>query len=83
MEKETVKCFINDELVAEGISGNVFGTPIHALQSLANLLPKHGKYLKKGDVVVTGSLYQNPIIDSTSNVRLDFTNLGTIGFKMK
>ena len=83
MENETVKCFINDELVAEGISSNVYGTPLNALYSLVNMLPEHGTYLKKGDIVVTGSLYENPIIDSTSSVRLEFSSLGAIGFSME
>ena len=83
MENETVKCFINDDLVAEGIASNIYGTPLNALYSLANILPKQGTFLKKGDIVITGSLYQNPTIDSTCNVRLEFESLGAINFSME
>ena len=83
MKNETVKCYINDELAAEGVASNVYGTPLNALYSLANMLPKHGKYLRKGDIIVTGSVYKNPTIDNTCEVRLAFSNLGTIRFKMK
>ena len=83
MENETVKCFINDQPAAKGIATNVYGTPLNALHSLANMLPKHGTYLKKGDIVITGSLYQNPTIDNTCQVRLEFSSLGTIGFSME
>lgn len=83
MENETVKCFIDDKLVTEGVASNVYGTPLNALYSLVNMLPDHGTYLKKGDVVVTGSLYQNPTIDSTCSVRLEFSSLGNISFSME
>ena len=46
-----------------------------------HMLPEQGKYLNRGDIVVTGSLYQNPVIDST--VKLEFSSLGTIGFSME
>ena len=80
---ETVVCFINGEKVAEGSATRVYQGPLHALYSLANLLPEHGQHLKKGDLVITGSLYDNPTIDSTSQVRLEYSQLGTITFEMK
>jgi 2-oxo-hept-3-ene-1,7-dioate hydratase len=80
---ESAQCLINGEVQAEGISANIHGTPLNALYSLANQLPEHGLHLKSGDVVVTGSLYTNPSIDSTSTVQLQFSTLGEIGFKMK
>ena len=83
VENETVKCFINGKVAAEGRSAKVYGGPLNALYSLVNMLPRYGTYLKKGDVVITGSLYDNPTIDSTSDVRLEYSNLGTIHFSMK
>lgn len=83
MENETVQCFIDGQLVAEGVSSNVYGGPLNALYSLVNMLPKYGTYLKKGDIVVTGSVYDNPTIDGTANVRLEFSSLGSIHFRMK
>ena len=83
MKNESVKCFIDGQLVAEGSSSRVYNSPLHALYSLANMLPQYGTYLKQGDVIITGSLYDNPTIDSTSQVRLEYSNLGTISFRMK
>lgn len=83
MESETVKCFINGKLVTEGISSRVYGSPLYALYSLANILPKYGTHLKKGDVVVTGSLFDNPTIDNTCQVRLEYSTLGNITFNME
>ncbi|WPP49725.1 2-keto-4-pentenoate hydratase [Catalinimonas niigatensis] len=83
MHSETVQCFIDGELAAEGSSSRVYTSPLHALFSLANMLPQHGNYLKQGDIVVTGSLYANPTIDSTCQVRLEYNHLGNITFSMK
>ncbi len=83
MEDETVKCFVNGKLVADGNSSKVYQGPLHALYSLANLLPQYGTYLRKGDIVITGSLYTNPTIDSTSKVHLEYNHLGTITFNMQ
>ena len=80
-ENEIVQCYINDTLAAEGNGGKIFGTPLNALFWLANELPKHGLSLQSGMVVITGGLYQNPIIDGPADVRLEFTTLGTIRFK--
>ena len=82
-ENETVKCFVDDELVAEGNASRIYEGPLSALYSLANMLPEYGYHLKKGDVVITGSLYDNPTIDSQCQVRLEYSNLGTINFSME
>ncbi len=83
MKNERVKCFINGQLVAEGSASKIYGSPLNALYSLANMLPQYGTYLKQGDLIITGSLYDNPTIDSTSTVRLEYSTLGTISFRMK
>jgi 2-oxo-hept-3-ene-1,7-dioate hydratase len=83
LDNESVSCLINGEGKAEGISSNIYGNPLNALISLANLLPTYGKFLKKGDVVIAGSLYANPTISSTSDVLLKFSSLGEIHFSMK
>lgn len=83
LSSEKVTCSINGQAQAEGISTNIYGNPMNALFSLANLLPKYGRSLKKGDIVITGSLFQNPTIDATCEVSVSFSTLGDIGFKMK
>ena len=82
-QAETVACYVNEEKVAEGSAARVYQSPLHAVYSLANMLPEYDQYLRKGDVVITGSLYDNPTIDSTSQVRLEYAHLGTITFSMK
>ncbi|MFY0689935.1 MAG: hypothetical protein JXQ90_22380 [Cyclobacteriaceae bacterium] len=80
-ENETVKCYVNDSLVVEGIVSNIFGTPLNALFSLANLLPTEGKFLRAGDLVVTGSVYKNPLVSGAADVRVEFSSLGEIRFE--
>jgi 2-keto-4-pentenoate hydratase len=78
---ETVKCYINDELAAEGQAKNIYGNPLGVLLWLSNNLPKHGNYLRAGDIVITGSMYQNPVLNNTGIVRLEFSTLGNIEFQ--
>lgn len=80
-ENETAKCYINDELVVDGISSNIFGTPINALYEAANLLAAKGYPLKTGDLVITGSLYTNPRLEEPADIRVEFSTLGSISLK--
>lgn len=82
-ENETVKCYVNDSLVAEGKASNIYGNPLNALYELANLLPTQNRYLKAGDLVITGSVYQNPTVEGPAEVRVAFSSLGTISFITK
>lgn len=79
-DNETAKCYFNGELVAEGIASNIFGNPLNAVYELANLLPTQGRYLKAGEMVITGSMYQNPMLEGAAEVRLEFSSLGEIEF---
>lgn len=80
-ENETVRCYVNGELAAEGKASNIFGNPLNALYELANLLPTQDRYLKAGDIVITGSAYQNPTITGPADIRVEFSTLGNIAFK--
>lgn len=82
-DNETARCYVNGELAAEGVASNIFGNPLNAVYELANLLPKHKRYLKAGDLVITGSVYQNPTVDGAADIRLEFSSLGEISFKTK
>ena len=77
---EVARCLVDGELATEGTSTKIWGGPLNALFALANLLPQHGEYLKAGQIVVTGSLYSNPTVDSEARVQLEFSTLGNIDF---
>jgi 2-keto-4-pentenoate hydratase len=69
---------------ARGSSARVMnGDPLAALLWLANELPKHGRHLRAGDFVVTGSLFENPVIKAGESIEIEFTNLGKIAVGLK
>jgi len=80
-ENESAKCYINGKLMGEGISSNIFGSPLNALFHLANMLPEKNKFLKAGDLVLSGSVYTNPELNGAGEIRVEFSTLGTITFK--
>ncbi len=47
---------INGEVVGAGVGGDVLGHPLEALAWLANHLIDRGRWLRAGDVVLTGSI---------------------------
>ena len=52
---------INGELRAEGEAKIMMeGAPLDAVLALANRLPKHGRHLRAGDVVIIGSMLESP-----------------------
>lgn len=83
---ETAHMFINGESAASGSSRDIMGShgsPLDAVLWLANELPRHGRYLKAGDYVVTGSLYANPTVRPGDRAELRFSTLGTISFSVE
>ncbi|HKJ67882.1 MAG TPA: fumarylacetoacetate hydrolase family protein [bacterium] len=66
---------------ASAIMGQT-GNPIDAVLWLANALPKHGRHLRAGDFVLTGSLYENPTMEAGVNAAVSFTNLGSIQVRL-
>lgn len=77
---EAAKCEVDGVVVAEGTATKIYGGPLNALFALANLLPQHGIYLQKGQLVIAGSLYQNPVVNSAADVTVAFSTLGEISF---
>ena len=79
---EFAYCEVNGEVVAEGGATRIYGGPLNALFELANLLPKHGAHLKAGQLVISGSMYPNPVVDSEADVKVVFSTLGEIEFSV-
>ncbi len=51
-----IKLLLNNKLVRKGNGKSVLGSPINCLFWLANKLLSHGLLLKKGDIVLTGTI---------------------------
>ena len=77
LDAHPVAVFKDEQLVAEGVGGNV-GGPLHALTWVANELAAHGGGLRAGDVVITGTCVEPVPIAPGERLRADFGDFGAI-----
>lgn len=56
---EPAQLFVNDRLVAKGTGGRVLGHPLNSLLWLANDRIKRGDFLRKGQIISTGTCTGN------------------------
>lgn len=78
VENEAVECFVDGDSAASGVSSRIYGGHLNALNALVNMLPKYGHMIRKGDVVITGSMYTNPVVKGVAKANLQFSSLGGI-----
>jgi 2-keto-4-pentenoate hydratase len=67
---------INGELVGEGMGSDVMGHPLEPLAWLANALAAHGKELKAGMVVITGSIVSPKWLQAGDSALIEIEGLG-------
>lgn len=67
---------INGETTGTGISGDVMGHPFEALAWLARNLIARGRYLRKGDIVMTGSVVKTEWPKAGDEVVAEIEGLG-------
>lgn len=80
---ESATVFVDGEAQATGGGNQIMGSsPIDALVWIANALPTQGRHLQAGDVVITGSLYDNPTIVAGHMARVEFDSFGSISVSM-
>lgn len=74
----TGRAILNGVEVARGSGADVLGHPHHALAWLANHLAGQGEHLRKGEIVLTGSLVQTLWLKAGDSVKMDLSGLGTV-----
>lgn len=80
---ESATVFVDGEEKATGAGGQIMNTtPLDALHWIVNELPKHGRFLRAGDVVITGGLYDNPTLTAGSTAEVRFDSFGEISVSM-
>ncbi len=80
---ETAVVHVDGVETASGQGNQIMGTsPIDALVWIANALPAEGHMLRAGDVVITGSLYDNPVLATGNSATVTFSSLGAIAVSM-
>jgi len=67
---------INGELAGEGMGADVMGHPLEPLAWLANALASHGKELKAGMVVITGSIVPPKWLKAGDTALIEIEGLG-------
>ena len=68
----------NGQLLASACGAEALGDPIGVVVWLANKLAQSGRYIKKGEVVLTGSLTEFFFVDPHDTIDVSFSNLGSI-----
>lgn len=69
---------INGRVVGEGRGADAMGHPLAALTWVANHLAGRGRYLRKGDVVITGSLVTSKFPAAGELLRFEAGALGAV-----
>ncbi|MEZ4702364.1 MAG: fumarylacetoacetate hydrolase family protein [Rhodothermales bacterium] len=83
LAKEMARAEVNGEIMSSGAGRQIMGTtPWDALLWLANELPKHGHMLRAGEVVITGSMIDNPTVGAGDRAEVVFEHLGRIGLSL-
>jgi 2-keto-4-pentenoate hydratase len=69
---------INGEVVGEGTGADAMGSPLNVVAWIANNLASRGKALRKGDIIITGSLVTSKFPVAGDRLRFDAGQLGSI-----
>jgi 2-oxo-3-hexenedioate decarboxylase/2-keto-4-pentenoate hydratase len=78
LEKVEGVVYQNGTEIGRGSGADALGHPFEPLAWLANHLAAQGEGLKKGDVVMTGSIVTTRFPEGAFNYRFDVTGLGSV-----
>lgn len=71
----------DEELIATGDSSEVLGNPLNAVLWLIKKLHSHGKQIKKGQVISSGT-FISPLKLEYGTYRAEYSGIGTVEFKV-
>ena len=74
--------YINDEAVGEGSGADTLGHPFAALAWVANHLAGRGQALRRGDIVITGSLVTSKFPQPGDRLRFEAGALGAVQLRV-
>lgn len=77
LSKHPVSVIVNGTPWRVGSGANVLGNPLNVVAWLANELPKHGRTLRKGEKISTGTTAEVYFATAGDRVTADFGELGT------
>jgi 2-keto-4-pentenoate hydratase len=76
LSRHAVNVIVNGQPWRVGSGANVLGNPLNVVAWLANELPKHGRVLRRGEKVSTGTTAEVYFANSGDRVTADFGELG-------
>lgn len=79
----TGRAILNGTEVARGSGADVLGHPHRALAWLAGHLAGQGQFLRKGEIVLTGSLVQTLWLNPGDAVTMDLSGLGEVAVRFE
>jgi len=74
--------YVNDAKVGEGRGADAMGHPLEALRWIANHLSARGRGLRRGDVVITGSLVRSKFPVAGDVLRFEAGPLGAVALRV-
>ncbi len=74
---------LDDKEIGSGPGSAVMGSALISLAWLANKLNSHGKQLKAGDVVLTGSVHPPAFLSGPGVAKTEFVGLGSTSITIK
>ena len=78
LETAVTRCWINGEPGGQGKTGDAMGHPLEAVAWVANLLNRHGRMLRRGMIVMTGSSITTKFPAPGDRVRFAIDGLGEV-----
>lgn len=82
MEEIALSVFKDGKLIKSASSSEVMGNPINAVTWLANKMVQLGNFIKKGDIILSGSF--TPVLDIEAGETYEavFSNVGSVKIKI-
>jgi 2-keto-4-pentenoate hydratase len=79
LAEATARLTINGQEIGRGKGGDVMGSPLNALAWLADKLAEHGAPLRRGMIVMTGSMVPIHFPSPGDRLRVEVSGLGNAG----
>jgi 2-keto-4-pentenoate hydratase len=83
LSREGVILRKNGNLLASACGVEALGDPVNVVTWLANKLSEQGREIRKGEIILTGSLTQFYFVEPGDIIDITFTNLGNIQFAVR
>jgi 2-keto-4-pentenoate hydratase len=81
LEHAVTRCWINGEPGGQGKTGDAMGHPFEGVAWVANLLNRHGRMIKRGMIVMTGSSITTKFPAPGDRIRFAIDGLGEVALE--